>query len=187
MLKHFPHFAHGNFLGRRYFLLSLYSLVTNLLCTGTVTGLITDGLLLEVGAVDVYATVSLILGLSGTNAAFSAVGSSSGGGISSLRDRSAAIAIFVSSSVASTVNVPIVGGSASSTVGVDVEAFDSVQDTCTCVFLVIVVVVCPADRGDIILHFLRASRTVFDGLRNRFGLRRLRGGDSSSVWAANWE
>ena len=96
------------------------------------------------------------------------------------------MAVFVSSSVASTVNVPIVGGSASFTVGVEVEAFDSVQDTCTCVFLVVVAVF-PADRGDIILRFLWASRTVFDGLRNRFGLQRLCGGDGSSVWAASWE
>ena len=45
------------------------------------------------------------------------------------------MAVFVSSSVASMVNVPIVGDSASFTDGVEVEAFDSVQDTCTCVFL----------------------------------------------------
>ena len=64
MLKHFPHFAHGDFLGRRHFLFSLYSLVTNLLCTGTATGLITGGSLVEVGAVGVCAMVSLMFGLS---------------------------------------------------------------------------------------------------------------------------
>ena len=96
------------------------------------------------------------------------------------------MAVFISSLVASTVSVPIVGGSASFNVGVEVGALDSVQDTCTCVFIVVVAVFL-ADRGDIILRFLRASRTVFDGLHNRFGLRRLRGGDGSSVWAANWE
>ena len=187
MLKHFPHFAHGNFLGRRYFLFSLYSLVTNLLCTGTATGLITGGSLFEVEVVGVSAMlVSLMLGLSGTNAAFSAIGSSSGGGISSLRDRSVAMAVFVSSSVASMVTIPIVGCAASVAVEIEEEAFASVQDTCTCVFLVIVSVF-PADRGDINLRFLWASRTVFDGLCNRFGLQRLCGGVCLSVGAASWE
>ena len=140
-----------------------------------------------VGAVDVCAMlVSLMLGLSGTKAAFSAIGSSSGGGMSSLRGRSAAMALGVSSWLAFMVNVPIVGGSASVAVEVEVEAFTSIQDTCTGVFLVVVPVF-PVDRGDIILRFLWASRTVFDGLRNRFGLRRLHGGEGSSVGASSLE
>ena len=51
----------------------------------------------------------------------------------------------------------------------------------------VVVPVFPVDRGDIILRFLWASRTVFDGLPNRFGLRRLRGGEGSSVGASSLE
>ena len=160
MLKHFLHLAHGNFLGRRYFLLSLYSTVTNLLCTGTAAGLTFGGSLFGVGAVDLCAMlVSLMLGLIGTKAAFSAVGSSSGGGMSSPRDRSAAMAVCVSSWLASTVNVPIDGGLASVGVEVAVEALASIRGTCTDVFLVVVAVF-PVDRGDIILRFLWASRTV---------------------------
>ena len=87
-MKHFPHLAHGNFLGRRYFLLSLYSTVINLLCTGTAAGLTSGGSLFGVGTVDV-------LGVIGAKAAFSAVGSSSGGGMSLPRDRSMAMAVFV--------------------------------------------------------------------------------------------
>ena len=173
MLKHFLHLAHGNFLGRRYFLLSLYSTITNLLCTGTAAGLTSGGSLFGVGAVDVCALlVSPMLGLIGTKAAFSAVGSSSGGGMSLPRDKSMAMAVFVSSWLTSTVNVPMVGGSASVAVEVEVEAFASIPDTCTWVFLVVITVF-PVDRGDIILHFLWASRTVFDGLRSRFGLTAL--------------
>ena len=91
-----------------------------------------------VWAVDVCAMlISLMLGLSGTKATFSAVGSSSGGGMSSPRVRSAAMAVCVSSWLASVVNVPIVGGSASVAVEVEVEAFASIQDTCTSVFLLL--------------------------------------------------
>ena len=97
-----------------------------------------------------------------------------------------AMAVCVSSLLAHTVNVPIVIGSASVAVEVEVEAFTSVQDTCTGVFLVVVPVF-PVDRGDIILRFLWASRTVFDGLHNRFGLRHLRGGEGSSVGASSLE
>ena len=84
------------------------------------------------------------------------------------------------------VNVPIVGSSASVAVEVEVEAFASVPDTCTWVFLVVITVF-PVDRGDIILCFLWASRTVFDGLRSRFGLRHLRGGEGISVRASSLE
>ena len=96
------------------------------------------------------------------------------------------MAVCVSSWLVSMVSVPIVGGSASVAAEVEVEAFASIQDTCTCVFLVVVPVF-PVDRGDIILRFLWASRTVFDGLRNRFGLRRLCGGEGSSVGASSLE
>ena len=130
--------------------------------------------------------VSVMLGLIGTKAAFSAVRSSSGGGMSLLRDRSAAMAVLVSSWRTFTVRVPISGGSAFAAVEVEVEALASVLGTCTD-FSLVVVAVFPADRGNIILHFLWAARMVFDGLRNRFGLRHLHGGEGSSASASNLE
>ena len=133
----------------------MYSTITNLLCTGTAADLTSCGSLFGVGAVDLCAVlVSLILGLIGTKAAFSAVRFSSGGGRSLPRDRNAAMAVFVSSWLAFTVNVPIVSGSASVTVKVEVEvlaveveveALASVKGTCTGVSLVVVTVF-PVDR-----------------------------------------
>ena len=131
-------------------------------------------------------SVSVMLGLIGTKAAFSAVRSSSGGGMSLPRDRSAAMAVLVSSWLALTVRVPISGGSACAAVEVEVEALASIQGTCTD-FSLVIVAVFPADRGDIILHFLWAARMVFDGLHNRFGLRRLCWGEGSSASASNLE
>ena len=98
-------------------------------------------------------SLSAMLGLIGTKAAFSAVRSSSGGGMSLPSDRSAAMAVSVSSLLTSTVRVLIGDGSAFAAVEVEVEALASVQGTCTGCFLVVVAVF-PADRGDIILRFL---------------------------------
>ena len=72
------------------------------------------------------------------------------------------------------------------TVEVEVEALASVQGTCTDLSLVVVAIF-PADKGDIILCFLWAARTVFEGLRIKFGLPRLCGGEGSSVSASNFE
>ena len=129
-------------------------------------------------------SVSVMLGLIGTKTAFSVVRSSSGGGMSLPRDRSAAMAVLVSSWLAFTVRVPISGGSVSAAVEVEVDALASIQVTCTD-FSLVVVAVFPADRGNIILHFLWAARMVFNGLCNRFGLRRLCGGEGSSAEALN--
>ena len=84
--------------------------------------------------------------------------------------------------LAFTVRVPISGGSAFAAVEVEVEALASVPGTCTD-FSLVVIGIFPADRGDIILCFLWAARMVFDGLRNRFGLRHLCGGEGSSASA----
>ena len=62
--------------------------------------------------------------------------------------------VFDSSWLAATVNVPMVGGSASVAVEVEVEAFASVPDTCTWVFLVV------GQRGH---HF-----ALFVGFQNSF-------------------
>ena len=76
-------------------------------------------------------SVSAMLGLIGTKAAFSAVRSSSGGGMSLPSDRSAAMAVSVSSLLAFSIRVLISNGSTFAAVEVEVEALASVQGTCT--------------------------------------------------------
>ena len=143
-----------NFLGWRYFRLSLYSTVTNLLCTGTAVALAAGGSVRTGGLCALSPVlVSAMLGLIGTKAAFSVVGSSSGGGMSLPSDKSAAMAVLVSSLLAFTVRVPISGGSAFAVVEVEVEALASVPGTCIDCSLVVTAVF-PADRGDINLCFL---------------------------------
>ena len=68
-------------------------------------------------------------------------------------DRSAAMAVSVSSLLAFTVRIPISNGSAFAAVEVEVEALASVHATSTDCSLVVAAVF-PADRGNIILRFL---------------------------------
>ena len=144
------HLAQGNFLGWQYFRLSLYSTVTNLLCTGTAAG---SPMFTGQATCIFPASASMMLGLMGTKAVFSAVMSLSGGGRSPPSDRSTAMAVFVSSLVAFTVTVPINDDWAVTAADEEVEASASVEGTCT-VWSLVVVAVFPADKGDIVLGFL---------------------------------
>ena len=107
-------------------------------------------------------------GFMGISCAFSTVTSSFGGGMSLPSDKSAAMAILVSSVLAVTMTVPICWP-------VDVLALllDGVG-----VALVVTVFVVPfiVPRGDICFLFLWAAKTVLEGFLSNLGLRRLRGG-----------